>query len=310
MIESFLTGFENVLILFVFVFAGIVLRKVNIVDEKFSSQLSAVLFNFFLPGLIIDIIFNTLEVDTLIQNYNLAIISVINLAVGIMFGYIVYLLLKKDGMRYSVSGFACTFSNFSFMGIPIVSAIYGEEVLGLLLIYNLPIYFLVNIIGYMIMASERRVDIKKVLNPSTIAMIVGFILLALGVKLPYAVMEIVEHSSNVVSPMAMLTVGLAIGGSKFIDMINNYRVYILSAFRLIVIPFSTLIVLYLIGFDGPTLYLPVIVSAMPVAANMSIVAGAIGKHEKISSQVIFVSTALSLITIPLVSGVIELLATV
>ncbi len=306
MFENFITGFENVLILFIFVFVGILLRKIGIVDKKFSSQLSAVLFNFFLPCLIIDVIFNTLDTKTLSQNYNLAIIALINMAAGLAVGYVLYLALKSKGLQYGVSGFASVFSNFSFMGIPIVAAIYGEEVLGLLLIYNLPFYFLVNIVGYMVMASEKKVDVKKVLNPSTIAMILGFILLALNIKLPYVVAEVVEYSSAVVSPMAMLTVGLTIGGSKVLDMLKNYKVYIISVVRLLVLPLLTLAVLVLLGYEGATLYLPVIITAMPVAANMSIIAGAINKYEEITAQIIFVSTGLSLITIPLISGIVAL----
>jgi malate permease and related proteins len=54
--------------------------------------------------------------------------------------------------------------------------------------------------------------------------------------------------------------------------------------------------------DGLELAVPVLMAAMPVAANTTILAGVYGGDEVTASGLVFVSTAVSLLTIPILGG--------
>ena len=75
--------------------------------------------------------------------------------------------------------------------------------------------------------------------------------------------------------------------------------------RLVVLPVAVALVLFACGLRGLYVSVPAMVTAMPVAANMTITAGAVGRHEQISAQLVFVSTVMSLVTIPLMAVIIN-----
>ncbi len=72
-----------------------------------------------------------------------------------------------------------------------------------------------------------------------------------------------------------------------------------TLYRLVLHPLGLLVLARAIGLGGLELAVPVLVAAMPVAANTTILAGAYGGDEVTASGLVFISTTISLVTIPL-----------
>ncbi len=72
-----------------------------------------------------------------------------------------------------------------------------------------------------------------------------------------------------------------------------------TLYRLVLHPLGLLVLARAIGLSGLELAIPVLVAAMPVAANTTILAGAYGGDEVTASGLVFISTIISLVTIPL-----------
>lgn len=305
MLEVFGAAFQSVVTLFLFVAAGFLIRKFGMVKSDFAGQLSTVLFNFFMPCMLLDIILTSVDFGQIAQNGLLMLVSIIVMAAGIGIGYLVWLPLRKPfGTASAIPAFSLGFPNFAFMGIPVTAAIYGSEATGSLLFYILPLYFLVNIVGYMVMSSQKKLNLKKVFNPCTLAILAGFLLKLLPAEMPAFFLQTIDFGSNVVSPMAMFSAGLVMGGCKFGKLRENADLIIISAFRLLVLPLGLLGILWVVGLRGFALTIPVMATAMPVAANMTVLAGASGRHEEVSARMVFLSTLLSLVTIPVVAALI------
>jgi predicted permease len=68
--------------------------------------------------------------------------------------------------------------------------------------------------------------------------------------------------------------------------------------RLVGIPLAVFAALKLLGFSGYLLIVPVLFSAMPAAANISILADQFGGNEELASRLVFISTLFSVFTLP------------
>ena len=75
----------------------------------------------------------------------------------------------------------------------------------------------------------------------------------------------------------------------------------MSFVRLIGIPLVTLVILKLLHVDSMTTAVAVTLLAMPVGSTASLLAKKYGSDYEFGSQVVFVTTILSLVTVPLIT---------
>jgi predicted permease len=302
--QVFTSALGAVLTLFIFMAGGFLFAKKGLVKPEFSAQISGVVFKFFFPLMLLKIILLQTELGSLAEGAHLMLISVLTIVAGMPLGWLLSRLLKGRAALPAVQ-FATMFPNYIFMGMPVVLAMYGEAASQTMVIYTLPMNLLVSTLGYMVLASSGRVNWKSAVNPCTISIAVGFAWLALGIPVPDFLASVFTMGSNVVSPMAMFQVGLVIAGFKLTRWGALKDAALLSLVRLLVLPTLIALALFACGLRGLYLSVPAMVTAMPVAANMTITAGAIGRHEEVSAQLVFVSTVMSLITIPVMAVIIN-----
>ena len=97
----------------------------------------------------------------------------------------------------------------------------------------------------------------------------------------------------------MLTVGAMLHGSSIREMAKNRLLWLTSFLRMVWMPLLTYFVLNQFGLSGLTLGIPVVMAGMPAAANGAIFAQLYDADYQLSSQTVFLTTLLSMVTIPL-----------
>ena len=306
MAEVFFSALGAVATLFLFVLGGFLFAHFKMVKSDFSGQLSGVVFKFFLPAMLVKMIILDNDMAGVLKSSHLLIICTVIVVAGLPLGHLVSRLMRGK-IEKAPSAFACMFPNYIFMGMPVILALYGTEASAALAVYSLPIGLLVSSLGYAVLASSGGFRWRALFTPCTVSILIGFAWLALGIPVPKFVSNVLTTASGVVSPMAMFQVGLVIGSFDAKSFTSLKSTFVMSLVRLIALPCVVALVLGLLGFTGSDLCVPVMISAMPVAANMALTAGAIGRHEDISAQLVFLSTVMSLVTIPVMAVVTELL---
>ena len=102
-------------------------------------------------------------------------------------------------------------------------------------------------------------------------------------------------------PSALIIIGATLSQIPLRDMAGNRFVYTMSAFKLLIVPILVLYVFRTIGFDETVTNVAVVLSGMPVAANGIMFCLRYGKDERLMAQGIFISTLLSIFSIPLLT---------
>ncbi len=313
--DSLLAAFQKTFILFIFIAGGWGLRKCNMVNADFSPSLSKLIFNVFMPAMILQILRDSLTPETFLDGAPILLLSCAVIVLSYLFGLFASKWFEKKRIFQSIYIFSFTFSNFAFMGYPIMSAVFGQESMLTLTLFNIPLYLVVNVLGLYIFAEKNSssqdrkqkllAQIKVVVNPVTICILIGIAVSFLHITYPPFLSEVIDMATVCVTPLSMLLTGFLLGGASLREMLCVPKSYLASLIRLIGIPCILLGILYICGLRGYMLSVPVMISAMPVAVNGAVLSEASGSDSYSMAQIIFISTLLSLITLPIFATVLQ-----
>ena len=145
-------------------------------------------------------------------------------------------------------------------------------------------------------------NLKSILlNPGIIGLVFGLPIYFLRLELPGIIAEPLGYLADLNTPLAMLVVGSYIAKVDFHSFVSDISVYKASFFRLIAAPALFLLILLAIQ-PGEELFISnVIQASAPVAANAVLFAVTFKRDSALASKLVAVSTALSIITIPVMT---------
>lgn len=295
---SFIAALKGTFMLFLFIVSGYVLRKKNIAGESAGGVISSLLMNYFMPMMMIHIITQNITIEEIKTSYPVMLTACAVITVSYIAALPIARLLAKERKLRNVAVFALVFSNFGFMGIPIIEAVYGKQEFAFLAMYTIPYYLTVNVLGDYILRSDKKLNFKVIFQPVTYGIIIGFVLVLLNIRLPETAAKWVEYSYNCVIPLSMLLAGLVLGARPFSAMFRRPVIYVISLLRTVALPIVFMVILVLCGVRGTVMGIPVLIMGMPVAVNGVMLAENLGGDAFAAAQCAFISTILSLITIP------------
>ena len=292
--------FEQVLILFIFAAVGYALSEFKIVKHEHSTILSRLLVYVFLPANSIKAFSKNCTVDYISNNYKIVIASsvvVIVLAVSMHFAA---KLFSRDGYERSVYEYSLVMPNYGYMGYAVAEAVFGEIGLINAYVFAIPMSVYVYSIGYCIL-SKKKLSLRGFLNPAIISMLIGMALglSGLGAKTPELIGSILDKASNCMAPVSMLLAGIVVSEFNAKKILSSYRIYIVAALRLLVIPVAIGAALYAVGFSeiAPV---AILLYAMPCGLNTVVFPKNVGENCEIGAGLALVSNIAVCITVPLV----------
>lgn len=302
---NFLTVFNQILILFSLLMIGVIVKRLELVDNSLKQNLTNLIIYVTLPALLIDSMNYEFSLERLIQLGNVFIISLVVYAVMIGLSYIAIKLLTNRGAAQDIYQFILVFANVGFMGYPVIKVIYGtSEVVFLAAIYNLVFNILLWSLGVMIISRSQEdnpgFSYDNLINPGIISIGIGFILFLFSIELPQFIEQTLEILGETTTPLSMLVVGSILAQVKLREIFSNFRLWLIAIIRLLGFPILTLLLLRNFSLDPLVLGVVVILTAMPAAANTAIFAQEFGGDEALASEGVFLTTLLSVVTIPLI----------
>ncbi len=288
--------FKQVFVLFLFAFIGYVLSKSGRVKSDHGSVLSALLVNVFFPCKVFKSFASNLSIQVLSERYISILTCVIVLLAIVLFStFFVKLLTKKD-YEQRVLKYSMIIANSGYMGYALVESLYGDAALFEMMIYAMPVSVYTYTGGYCLLL-KKKLTMKKLVNPVTIAMLLGAVWGISGLKLPVVFETVLSQSGSCTGPVSMLLTGIAVSQYKFKEMLVNKNIYIVTLMRLIAIPFAVGMILK--PFCAPQIVMSaVLVTCMPCGLNGVVFPKLVNEDCRTGAGLVMVSTILACITIP------------
>ena len=209
-------------------------------------------------------------------------------------------LLRTRGEDAGAMRLTTAFGNVGFVGLPVVAAIFGEEMVFFASLCNIPF----NLALYSSSASQLspeggRVRWQDVLNAPVIATLLSIVLLLTHVPVPAVIADTISAVSGVTIPLSMIVIGTSLGAISVRAALTDWRAYAVAAVPLLVCPLLTWAVLRPF-VSGDLLGIPVLLAACPTAMLVTALCLQYDRSDAFASKCIFINTILSAATIPLV----------
>ena len=282
-------------VMFLFMLIGALLFRKGKVTEKGSETLANLLISLILPCVIL----KSFLMEITRQQVMYLVLSILFSSIILFFSLLAAgIFFKKD----AIARFASAFSNPGFFGIPLISAVLGDQAI----LYAAPFIALLNILqatyGVRVLTGKPAAfrPGKVLLSPFMISFIIGLLLLFLPVTLPQAIEDVIISSANLNTPVAMIVSGIYLAKVDLGAMFRNVKLYKISAIRLIFIPLISLGILSLL----PQSFYPLkmcllIAAACPVGTNVAVYAQLHEKDYCYAAETVVISTLLSALSISL-----------
>lgn len=300
---SFSGLLSRMLVLLAFICIGAVCSKLRMIDERGSACINQLVLYICGPLLIIKSVQNVEFTYGIGDILMLLLYSVIFMILSILIGVLFSQLLCRKKPQRGVFSLVTAFGNIFFMGIPVISALYGDGAVFLLSVCVMPFNLFLFTVGiYMIIGGKNeKIPWKKLLiNPSLFAVIIALPLFFLRITLPATVLDIISYLSQMVVPLTMLLIGAALGRMSLKMIFGNVQSYAVCVVKLIVTPLVLFAVFRLFVKDPLMLGLLTVMASMPSASISPILCAEYGGDSSFANRAVFLTTILSLATIPAV----------
>ena len=282
---------------------GYVLFRTGNISQDGSKAIGNILIFVSLPCVIINGFLKERTPEMLLGLLISAIAAAVVLAVSMLISRLVF---KKDG----VAAFAGAFSNPGFFGVPLIIASVSSGAVFYIAAFIAFLNLLQWTWGVSLIAGEAgKITLKKVITaPFILAILIGLFFFLSQIPLPSLVTSAVTTLAGVNTPLAMFTVGIYLAQADAVHMIFKPKLYLISAVRLLVIPLATVFLLLLVPASMAELRMAVLIaSACPVGSNIAVYAQLYDADYPYAVETVVVSTLLSLITIPLVVQIAQMI---
>ena len=288
------------IMLFILMAVGIVVKKVGIITTQNRKSFSNLLINVILPCNIVNSFLSGIEISSeLFKNCLLAVI--LSAAIQIFVTFANKLLFKGvREERKNVMSYGMICSNSSFIGLPVAESLYGSMGVLYTSLFQIPVRFTMWTAGLALFTDvDRKSAFKKLAkHPCIIAIFVGFILMLLPISLPEVMLSTISSISKCTTPMSMFVIGAILADADIKTMFSKDVLYF-TFLRLVGLPLFIWLVLKPFHLNSLLVSVCVIMSGMPAGSTTSILADQYGGDSMFASQMTFVSTLLSIVTIPI-----------
>ena len=297
--------------LFLIICIGYLVYKVGIFNDAVNKHLNKLVLNVTLPLLMISSVLNMSnppDTEILIPLFVISIgFFILMPVVAFIVVKIMLKTLRIVKSRQGVYMFMLIFSNTAFMGMPILEAACGENgstAVFYAAVFN--IFFNLGVFSYGVLiigygeTSKATFKIKSLISPGIIGSILAIVFFLFKITLPDTLTATISSVGGLTSPIAMLLIGSSLASMKLSDVLGEWRVYVFSFLKQFILPIAFYPLFKLLISDDLLFNVIFIEFTMPIANLAFMIATEQNLDVKFVSKTIFISTAMSLITIPLV----------
>ena len=284
---------------------GLVLTKLHLLDEKGSAVLSTLVVHVFNPALIISSVCEgglQTQGDTVIEAI---ICGVFLYALLILIAIVVYMRSKALEEEVSICKMIVIFSNTAFVGYPILRALYGDFAVFVFSLMHLPFNILIFTYGRSLLqkGNHQKMTVKDIFSIGTVSSIVALILYFGNISVPVRVADFFGILGDACVPLSMIVIGVSLAHASWKNVLKSKNINMVVFLRLIVLPILIAWITLPLPITTFNRELLVISGALPAGSMIVVLAKEYKTNDGLASAGVFLTTLLSVVTIPLMLGI-------
>ncbi|MBE6590066.1 MAG: hypothetical protein E7643_07790 [Ruminococcaceae bacterium] len=313
--DAFLATLNPMLTLFFCIAAGFVLYKCKILPQGSGAVIAKLETWVFCPALSFSVMLRFCTLSTIREHAINVLLGACCVAVAVAIAIpLSCAFVRKKSPERGIYRYALAIANSGYLGDPVVMSLFGDVALSYYKLFCLPLNIVIYTWGMSILVpdGEQKSSVfKKILNPPTVAMLLGAAAGLLGLEgyIPTFVLSSLDSLKACMGPGAMLLAGITIARFDLLEMLKNKKVYLATALRLFVFPLLSVALLFglkellnavfSLGIGNNVLYLGFFATGSALGLNTVVFPEAYGGDPRTGASMALISHTLCVISIPL-----------
>lgn len=294
---------DQMVMLFVILIIGYSVAKLKFANEDLRHKFSGFILNVTLPFLMISSVSQADSSGSGRRVVLTFIIAILLFALMPFVGKLLARVLRAPASQRDIYEFMTVFSNLSFMGFPVIHAIFGPDAMAYAIIFSLVFNLVQFTYGVTLFRGEKaKLRLRMFLTPTILGSILAILMFLGGIKIQGPLGEAFLSVGSITTPLAMLVIGMTLSAIPLREVFSDPRLYLFTFIKQLLIPAAAFFALRLVIQDELILGITVIVIAMPVATMAVILANQYDRHVGIATRAVFLTTLASVLTIPLIAA--------
>lgn len=300
---------NQIIIFAILMVVGFIGAKTNVITKDGLSALSKLIIKIILPALIFSIVADSgVTAKEFLISGRFTIGVLLSYAILILAGIVMSKLCKLEGKTANIFLALMIFGNMGFMGIPLIQAIFKEPVAQVCIsIYTIIDMALLWTLGVYLCSRHQKNSnslgsVRNMVNPTTVALLIAFIIMVFKIPVPDLLMNTISGMGGTSKYLTLMYLGGTLAYIAVDKIIKKPSIFVLALVKMLLIP---MIIFFLLGFFLPQIPRTIltIIVGLPSMTTVAMVATAYQSDDEYATEIIFVTTLASLITIPIVSVV-------
>ena len=298
--ENLQVSFSAVFPIFLTIALGYVLRVCKVWGEPTITKLNGSVFRVFLPVHVFLSIYNS----DLASVFNGKFVAFVCVSIAALFLLLSLLIprIEPEPRRRGVMVQGIMRSNFVILGMPLVSAVFGDEgsaAAAAMIAFVIPIFNVLSVITLEINRSAKP-NLPHILlgiakNPLIIASVLAVLCRIVGLHLPQLLTNPMTDWGKIATPLALVSLGGSFQFSRVRSGIRQLIIVVLG--RLILVPAAFVALGALFGFRGVELMVIAAVFGAPTAVSSFPMAQEEGGDGELAGQIVVFSSVLSMFSL-------------
>jgi hypothetical protein len=302
------TVVNSVLVMGFLILIGFFLVKKGIINAEVEKAFTFMLLNIAIPALVIksfNIEYSPEKMDLGFKVFKLAFLFTVG---TIILNHLIMMKVKNKDKR-KVMRYTNALTNCGFMGFPIVDQVYGSEGTFFASMFYVSVILFMWTYGMSIFYDKfGKREIKgMLLNPNMISVYIGLCIFIFSIEIPVLGDKMIDSVAGIITPLAMFIIGARIGRVKLTDMFNDILVYFAIFMKLVFFPLIMIGILSFTEMDPMIEGVCLIYASLPPPAIAVVITNQFDCEVDFASKIVVMTHLFSLITIPLMFAIFELL---
>ena len=206
---------------------GFYLFKKDILTKEVNAKLSSLIVQITCPCIIL----NSLSTVSLKDTGMILKLFLAGVVMYVIFPILSWIITKIMRVPAHLRGtYMCMliFSNNSFMGYPVVQALYGDSAIFYITIFNMPFSILFFSMGLYLLKKDaaiesgnyvkEKMNFRSFINNGIIASIASLVIYFANIPMPDIFYSCVGFVGNITTPLSMIIIGASMAASSLGDI--------------------------------------------------------------------------------------------
>ncbi len=288
---EFFNAVSAVFVIFLLLSVGYVLGLLGWLTSKEKGFISKYVVNIAVPFNCVVGVLNNFSKEELTGSGVQFLVGIVVVGVSLVIGAVAATLLKLPRSRWGLFVAMAGISNTMFIGLPMTQQLFGAVSLPFMMTYFLASSVYTQTVAVVLCeqagtaGKSGKHNFGKMLlgmfkKPPVIGICLAVGMLLLNVRPPQVIMSAAGYISNTVTPLALMYCGFVLYevGLKNLRFLPGLP--LMLVLRLIVSPVVCVLVCRLFGVTGLPHDVFVVMAALPVVTQVTVMAGAYGADEQ------------------------------